>query len=269
MKNHTQYPKNLPENDSYSTNPNIKKPLLSTLRFYYNMFRVVKFSNDQTKKKIYDRYNWVASSLEVLDAVEKCGIKVHVKGMKNIGSFEGPCVIVGNHMSTLETLLLPSFIQPTKPVIYVIKKELTEFPLFGPVASARHPIVVGRTNPREDLKIVMEEGSENLKIGRSIIIFPQKTRSAIFDRSSFNTLGIKLAKRNNVPVIPLALVTDAWSNGKLIKEIGRIDTDKSVNFEFGEPIWISGNGNEEHEKVLNFIESKFIEWGRSELINKN
>lgn len=266
MKNHTQYPKNLPELDQYSTDPNIKKPFLFSLRFYYNLIRVVKFSNNQTKQRIYNRYNWVASSLEVLNAVEKCGIKVNVKGMKNIGSFEGPCVIVGNHMSTLETLLLPSFIQPTKPVIYVIKKELTEFPLFGPVASARHPIVVGRTNPREDLKNVMEEGSENLKIGRSIIIFPQKTRSAVFDRSSFNTLGIKLAKRNNVPVIPLALVTDAWANGKFIKEIGKIDADKSVNFEFGEPIWIKGNGNNEHEQVLDFINKKFTEWGRTDLI---
>jgi 1-acyl-sn-glycerol-3-phosphate acyltransferase len=266
MNNYSEYPEILPSKDTYSTDPSIKKPFMASWLFYWRLYKIVKFSNGQTKQNIYDRYNWVASSLAVLKATEQSGIKVHVKGMKNLSSFEGPAVIVGNHMSTLETLLLPSFIQPVKKVIYVIKKELIEFPLFGPVASARHPIVVGRTNPREDLKSVMEEGSKNLQIGRSIIIFPQKTRSSIFDRSSFNSLGIKLAKKNNVPVIPLALITDAWANGKIIKEIGKIDTEKRVHFEFGAPLHIRGNGSEEHEAVLKFINDKFTEWGRKDLI---
>ena len=266
MKNHSDYPQKLPLNDSYQTDPNIPKSSLASLIYYYRIIKVVKFSNGQTKQKIYDRYNWVASSLGILAAAESVGIKVSVKGMKNITKFEGPAVIIGNHMSTLETLLLPSFIQPVKTVIYVIKKELTEFPLFGPVAAARHPIVVGRTNPREDLKIVMEEGSKNLQNGKSIIIFPQKTRSAVFDRSSFNSLGIKLAKKNNVPVIPLALITDAWGNGKIIKEFGKIDTNKQVHFEFGNPLTIEGNGSKQHEQVLDFISQKFTEWGRPELI---
>lgn len=267
MKNHSDYPKKLPLEDSYQTDPNIKKALFPSLKFYSKIIRVVKFSNGQTKKKIYDRYNWVASSLEILKAVESIGIKVSVKGMKNLSDFKGPAVIIGNHMSTMETLLLPSFIQPVKSVIYVIKKELTDFPLFGPVASARHPIVVGRSNPREDLKIVMDEGSRNLQEGKSIIIFPQKTRSANFDPVSFNSLGIKLAKKNNVPVIPLALVTDAWGNGKVIKELGPLDVSKKVFFEFGNAINIIGNGAEQHQEVINFIIDKFTQWGRTDLLN--
>ncbi len=267
MKDHTDYPEKLPFEDTYSTDPSIKKPAFASLKFYWDLFNIIKFSNGQAKRKIYNRYNWVASSLAVMRAAENSGIKVNVKGMKNLTSFEGPAVIIGNHMSTLETLLLPSFIQPVKSVVYVIKKELVDFPLFGPVASARHPIVVGRTNPREDLKIVMEEGSENLQNGRSIIIFPQKTRSAQFDRKSFNSLGVKLAKRNNVPAIPLALITDAWGNGKIVKEIGEINSDKKVHFEFGKPITIDGNGSAEHEMVLSFIEDCFKKWDREDLLS--
>lgn len=266
MKNYSDYPQSLPLNDSYQTDPSISKSNIASLLFYWRVIKVVKFSNGQTKQKLYNRYNWVASSLEILKAAESVGIKVSVKGMENISNFEGPAVIVGNHMSTLETLLLPSFIQPVKSVIYVIKKELIDFPLFGPVAAARHPIVVGRSNPREDLKIVMEEGSRNLKEGKSIIIFPQKTRSAIFEHSTFNSLGIKLAKRNNVPVIPLALITDAWGNGKFIKEMGKIDVNKKVFFEFGKSMNVEGNGSQQHESVINFITTKFKEWGRPELL---
>lgn len=268
MKNQSDYPKILPLHDTYSTDPSIKKPLFSSLIFYWKLINIVKFSNGQTKREIYDRYNWVSSSLEVMKALESVGIKIHVVGMKKLTSFEGPALIIGNHMSTMETLLLPSLIQPVKSVVYVIKKELVDFPLFGPVAAARHPIVVGRINPREDLKTVMEEGSKNIKKGRSIIIFPQKTRSAEFDRKSFNTLGIKLAQRNNVPVIPLALVTDAWENGKIIKEVGKINAEKKVYFEFGEPMNVDGNGVMQHETVLNFIEECFTKWGREELLKK-
>ncbi len=266
MKNYSDYPQNLPLNDDYQTDPSIPKSLFASFLFYIRVLKVVRFANGQTKQKIYDRYNWVASSLAILKAAESVGIKVSVKGMKNISSFEGPAVIVGNHMSTLETLLLPSFIQPVKSVVYVIKKELVDFPLFGPVAAARHPIIVGRTNPRDDLKTVMEEGSQNLQSGRSVIIFPQKTRSPYFDKSSFNSLGVKLAKKNNVPVIPLALITDAWGNGKLIKEMGKIDPSKKVFFEFGKPMKVEGNGSAQHQAVLSFIEQKFKEWGRPELV---
>ena len=268
MKNYTEYPKIIPINDTYQTEPNQKKVIFSSIRFYYDLIKIVKLSNNQTKLKIYDRYNWVASSLAVLKAAEGAGMQINVKGMKHLNDFDGPAVIIGNHMSTLETLLLPSFIQPVRSVCFVIKKQLTDFPLFGQVAAARHPIIVGRTNPREDLKIVMEDGSENLKKDRSIIIFPQKTRTSSFDRTSFNSLGVKLAKKNDVPVIPLALITDAWSNGKIIKELGKININKKVWFEFGEPLKITGNGNEQHEIILNFIENKFIEWNRSDLLVK-
>jgi len=165
-----------------------------------------------------------------------------------------------------QVLSIPSLIQPVKSVVYVIKQQLTDFPLFGPVAAARHPIVVGRKNPREDLKHVIEEGVNRIQNGRSVIIFPQKTRSAIFDPSSFNSLGIKLAKKTGVPVIPLALLTDAWGNGKIIKEIGKIDTNKSVHFEFGKPMKVEGNGSMQHEAVSDFISEKFKEWNREDLI---
>ncbi|PID59833.1 MAG: 1-acyl-sn-glycerol-3-phosphate acyltransferase [Ignavibacteriae bacterium] len=266
MKNYDYYPEIIAQNDTYNTDPNIKKSFLSSLIFYKDLVNIVRFSNKQVKQKIYDRYNWTASSIAVLRIVEKAGMKVHVKGMNYLKRFDGPAIIIGNHMSTLETLVLPAIIQPVKSVIFVIKKELIDFPLFGPVASARYPIVVGRSNPREDLKIVMQEGEENIKKGKSIIIFPQKTRSPIFDRTTFNSLGVKLAKKNNIPVIPLALITDAWGNGKFIKEAGKINTNKKVYFEFGEPLKIEGKGTAQHEAVINFIESKFKEWGREDLI---
>jgi len=77
----------------------------------------------------------------------------------------------------------------------------------------------------------------------------------------FNTIGIKLAKKASVPVIPFALKTDFWGTGKIFKDFGQIGKfSKKIFFEFLKPIVISGNGKEEHEIIINFIQGKLKEW---------
>lgn len=262
------FKKILAENNEYFSTSAKTKPLPSIYFYLLHTLRIVYKANRQANKKIYDDINWVNSSIAIMESLEKTGVKFHITGMDNIKSFEGPAIFVGNHMSILETFVLPSLIHPIKKVVFVMKEELLKFPLFGPVSGARDPIVVGRQNPREDLMSVLNQGSDRIKNGKGVIIFPQRTRSRFFDASSFNTLGIKLAKKNNVPVVPIAIVSDAWGNGKLLKDFGKIDPSKEVKISFGEPIYIKGNGNEEHQQVLDFIASKFKEWGRSDLIKQ-
>jgi 1-acyl-sn-glycerol-3-phosphate acyltransferase len=163
-------------------------------------------------------------------------------------------------MSTLETFVLPAIISQFKDVTFVVKQSLIDYPIFKHVMRSRDPITVGRSNPRDDLKAVLEGGAERLKAGRSIIIFPQTTRTPVFDPGSFNTIGVKLAKKAGVPVIPVALKTDAWSNGRILKDFGRILPSRSVHFAFGKPIRIMGRGNEEHAAIIEFIGSKLKEW---------
>ncbi|KAF0152572.1 MAG: 1-acyl-sn-glycerol-3-phosphate acyltransferase [Ignavibacteria bacterium] len=255
--------------NEYKTNEvNFRPKLFPTLYFFSHLFRIISYSNRQAKLGTYNGERWTFSSADVVRSIEKAGVRLHFEGVDILRNLNGPVVFIGNHMSTLETMVLPCLIHPYRKVVYVIKQELAEYPLFGPVALARDPILVGRENPREDLRIVMEEGSEKLSNGKSVIIFPQKTRSQIIDSSSFNSLGVKLAKRSSVPVVPIALLTDAWGKGKLIKDFGKIDTKKTVRICFGSPIDVKGNGAAEHQQVIDFISNKLIEWGRSDLVVK-
>ena len=267
MEKQYTFLKRVSDKDQYVTDSaELKKRLFPSLYFFTNMLRILIYSNRQAKKGIYDSQRWYDSSVDTRESLEHAGIKMHFSGMDNLRKVDGPVVFVGNHMTTMETTILPSIIRSVKPVVYVIKEELSKYPLFGPVGLARDPILVGRENPREDLRIVLEEGSKRIQNGKSVIIFPQRTRSMVLDPALFNSLGNKLAKRNNVPVIPIALVTDAWGNGKYIKEAGKIDPSKPVYVAFGEPLFIKGNGSEEHQKVIDFIAGKFKEWGRGELV---
>jgi 1-acyl-sn-glycerol-3-phosphate acyltransferase len=267
MHNPNEYQKQVSDKDEYITPPEILKRRISpTIYFFYNMLRILFYSNRQATKGLYNSVRWYNSSVDTRESLERAGVKMHFSGMNNIKAVDSPAVFIANHMSTLETVVLPSIIQSAKQVLFVIKEELTKYPLFGPVASAREPILVGRENPREDLRIVLEEGSKKIQEGKSVIIFPQKTRSLVFDPELFNSLGTKLAKRNKMPVVPIALLTDAWGNGKYIKEAGKIDTQKTVYISFGEPMFISGNGSEEHQAIINFISQKLREWGRPDLV---
>ena len=55
-------------------------------------------------------------------------------------------------------------------------------------------------------------------------------------------------------------MTDAWGNGKVFKEFGKIDPRKKVHFCFGKPLKIESNGSKEHNEVLDFIKNKLLEW---------
>lgn len=249
--------------DSYRTGPGRIFPLwrvLPTLGFYRHVFPIVWKAAAKAKRGEYDTTEWAKSSLAVLRALESIGIEIEITGIDHFRELKGPCVFLANHMSTLETFVLPVTIAPIKPVTFVVKESLVETPVFKYVMRSRDPIIVGRTNPREDFKAVMEGGTERLNSGISIIIFPQTTRFLDFDPGTFNTIGIKLAKRADVPVVPVALRTDAWGNGKYLRDFGKMDPAKKVYFAFGEPLWIKERGVEEHEKVVEFISGKLKEW---------
>jgi len=256
------------DNDTYVTDPGRRRSLFSRVflspkfSFYPQFFFIIWLNSRRAKKGLYGSREWAESSLDVMRALENVGVRIEITGMNNIKRFEGPAVFIGNHMSTLETMVLPCIIQPVKETTFIVKKSLLTMPVFGHVMRSRDPVVVGRVNPREDLRTVLEEGARRLKAGRSVIVFPQSTRSVVFVPEEFNSLGIKLASRAGVPVVPVALKTDAWGNGKHIKEFGPVDTRKKVHFAFGEPMTVAGRGAEEREKVINFIKDKLEEWSK-------
>ena len=201
-------------------------------------------------------------ALENIRITESCGGRIHLRGLDNLSKFSEPAVIIGNHMSLLETALLHAFVRPRRDFCFVIKRSLLDVPYFGHIMRFMECIPVDRVNPREDFKTVMEIGTARLKAGKSVVIFPQSTRSAVFDPAQFNTIGIKLARHAGAAAIPMALRTDFLGNGKLFKDLGPIRRHNPVWFEFGTPIAkVGGSGKEEHEEIVRFIAGRVKEWG--------
>lgn len=207
-----------------------------------------------------DDLTWTRGSEGIFHNLERVGCTVRIEGLENLAALHEPCVFIGNHMSTLDAFGLPALIRPFMPVSPVVKRSLCTMPFFGPIMRSREPIPVDRVNPREDFRAVMEGGMRHLAQGVSIIVFPQSTRSTVFNPAKFNTIGIKLAKHAHAPIIPMALKTDAWGQGVYTKDLGPIHPELPIHFRFGTALRVQGSGKEEHAHIINFIQESLDAW---------
>ena len=253
-------------NDTYNTPESRSRVLAdrffmgSRWWFHYLFMKIVLKSRSLAVKGIYDDIQWAKKSWDVFQAIEKCGGRFHLRGLDTIRKSDEPVVFISNHMSTLETIIFPCIIAPMRPVTFVVKEILVKQKIFGPIMRSRDPIIVGRADPRRDLQVVLTEGQKILEQGQSIIIFPQSTRYRGIDHNKFNTLGVKLASRAGVNVIPVAIKTDFWGTGKYLKDLGPIDRKKPIHMKFGDEMTIRDNGKAEHIKIVDFIKNHLREW---------
>jgi 1-acyl-sn-glycerol-3-phosphate acyltransferase len=229
--------------------------------FYIRFAAMVVKSSRLAAKGKYDDDAWMKSSFQVFKHIEGCGGRFHLEGLENLRKGDEPMVIVSNHMSTLETIIFPCMFVPFRRLTFVVKESLVKGNLFGPVMRSRTPIVVGRKNPREDFRTVMSGGEEILKSGQSLVIFPQSTRTRQFIPEQFNTLGVKLAGKAGVKVLPMAIKTDFWGDGNWLKGFGPLYREKTIYMTIGEPMSINGNGKEEHRQIIEFVRSHLEKWG--------
>lgn len=253
------------EKDSYITSsrgvrPKGKLPFFKKVLFYIKFISLVL----KTRKAVVKRNagtGYVAENCEKIVALcESVGAEINITGLDNIRNIEGGAVIAANHMSTIETLLFPAILNNIKKQVYVVKKSLVTGWVFGPIMRLYDPIALERDNPRIDLNKVLTEGTKALKEGKSVILFPQGTRSKNFDPGSFNSLAVKLAKIAGAKVIPCALKTDFWENGKTISTIGDIYPERTIYFAFGKPETIERSGKNEQKRIVDFIDQKFKTW---------
>lgn len=253
---------NTPENTSRAWGDRLF--MNSRMWFYLNFLGIIFRSRSYAIKGIYDDQLWAKTSFDVFTLIEKAGGRFRLRGIDNLSKSSEPVVIISNHMSTLETVIFPCIITPYRKLTFVVKEELVKARIFGPIMRSRNPIVVGRKDPRRDLHAVFTDGTRRLEDGYSIIIFPQSTRHVDFDPEKFNSLGVKLARRAGVKIIPTAIKTDFWGNGKYIKDIGPIRREKTIHMEFGEPMEVSGNGSQQHFDIIDFIQTRLQKWKAAE-----
>lgn len=238
--------------------------LFPSLSFHCQFLWIVYAASRLAKRGLYDHEAWQRSSTDIVRALESVGVKLEVTGLDHVRNVQKPCLVVGNHISTLETVVLPGFLRDLTPVTFVVFQRLLELPIFKHVMRSRDPIGVRQVSVREDFKAMLTGGVERIERGVSLIIFPEGDRMEKFESANFNSIGAKLASRTSVPIVPLALETSAWPMGGLFSYIGHIYPERPVRIAFGPPIQATDRGAEAQEVLIEFIETKLAEWNSPE-----
>lgn len=253
--------------DAYDTPESMRKSMLYRLSlgsrwyFYLNNFGIFARTGRCGRRGRLDKERQIYYSNKNFRLVEKCGGRIHLRGLENLRDVSGePVVLIGNHMSLLETALFHAVAREYLDFTFVIKQSLLTVPFFRDIMRSLGAIPVGRENPRDDLRAVLGDGKKVLESGLSIIIFPQSTRSETFDAAKFNSIGIKLAKSAGVRVLPFALKTDFLGNGKYLRDMGPVRPKRGVYFEFAPARAVEGNGQALQQEIIGFIQSRLASW---------
>lgn len=233
--------------------------------FYWHNFNIFRITGNLGKAGKLTREDQIRLSTGNMRLVEACGGRIHLRGLDNLRAMrQQPAVLLGNHMSLLETALFHAFLRAHMDFTFVIKPSLMKIPFFRDIMVALDAIVISRDNPRQDLKTVLEEGKRRLDAGRSVIIFPQGTRSTDFDPEKFSSIGTKLAKSSGYPILPFALKTDFLQNGRYLRDLGPIKRDADVWFEFAPARPVTGSGREQQQEVVDFIADRLARWKKGD-----
>ena len=115
--------------------------------------------------------------------------------------WRGPAVIVANHLSMVDILVLYGLYRPFK---WVSKESLFRVPFLGwnMVLNGYVPL---RRGASESIRRMYARCRELLATGAPVLLFPEGTRSATGALQPFKDGAFRLAVQAGVPVIPVAL----------------------------------------------------------------
>jgi 1-acyl-sn-glycerol-3-phosphate acyltransferase len=147
-----------------------------------------------------------------------CGVKYEVIGAEHIP--HQPLVVLAKHQSQWETFYLQLLFTPMSTIL---KKELLKVPGFGWGLRQLNPIAIDRSNPKEALRQIQQQGLQRLKEGLSVLVFPEGTRMTPGESGKYARGGANLATSANVPVVFVAHnAGDYWPARGFLKFPGRI-----------------------------------------------
>ena len=145
-------------------------------------------------------------------------ITTTIIGQENVN--KSPCVIISNHQSTWETLAFQT-IFPAHT--WVLKKELLWLPVFGWSLALLKPIIINRGDKLNAIKKVILQGSDRLKKGISVVVFPEGTRQPYNQLGEYQNGGAAIAKKSGYDIIPVYHnAGKIWPKGGFIKKSGVI-----------------------------------------------
>ena len=122
-------------------------------------------------------------------------------GFENL-DWDQPAILMANHESYLD---VPALIASCPvPLRFVARKEVFKTPIMGQAMWVTGQIPIDRTDRKQAIDS-LSEAARRIANGRTVLVFPEGTRSANGELGSFKKGGFMLALQSGAPIIPVGL----------------------------------------------------------------
>ena len=129
------------------------------------------------------------------------GVRPAIRNAEQLGRDRGQ-VLVSNHQSWFDVFALAAAL-PVR-FSFVGKKELSRIPVLGQAWEKVGHIAIDRSN-RKAAIASLERVDKQFRAGRTIIMFPEGTRSPTGELARFKKGAFVMAIKSQVPVVPVAV----------------------------------------------------------------
>lgn len=203
----------------------------------------IKISGDKSSFKYYS-IKWSEFLIKI------SGVKLEINGKENIEDNKN-YIFSPNHTSFIDFPVL--FVSVGKYLVFVAKKELKRIPIFNSILDVSGCIFVDRKNTDKAV-----ESLDKLKVDientpRSIVIFPEGTRSESLELGNFKKGAAVLAINTGLPIIPVYINGSFnWWNANFR------DNSNKIVVNFGEPILTKDIKYSERNNLTDLIKKRII-----------
>lgn len=156
---------------------------------------ILLFINDLVRRrKAQARLNRAVSRL----GLKPLGIDLKLRGEESFPA--GGCLVVCNHMSYLDIVLIAS----VRPFVFISSVEMQNSPFVGLMAEYGGTYFVERRNVSK-LKEEMKDITELMRRGFAVMLFPEGTSTDGSGVLPFRAPFIEAARKAEAPIIPMCL----------------------------------------------------------------
>lgn len=195
-------------------------------------------------------YDYVAKWSE--KRIKASGANVKVYGLDNIPKDE-TVLFISNHQSNFDIALFLSCINTQKG--FVAKLELAKVPILKTWMEKINCVFMDRSSVRKSAEAIAAS-TKLLKNGRSMVIFPEGTRSKTGEIGEFKGGSFKLATKSKVKIVPVTIK----GSRNLMEANGNKIKPSDVEIYIHPPVITKGLSREEEDalpvKVKAIINSK-------------
>lgn len=156
------------------------------------------------------------------------GIRVSTAGAERLSS-GASYVYLANHESMADILVL--LVALPGRIRFLAKKSLFRIPVLGWSMAAAGFIPVDRES-RRSAASSLETAARRLRGGKSVVVFPEQTRTRTGDLQPFKKGGVLIALKTRLPIVPVAIA----GTFPIIRKGSFLLDPGPVRVEVGEPI---------------------------------